>query len=274
VAAAPEDEAARREATLVQELESVDFYINQGYDDIANDTLELMERQFGQHPEIATRRQNLKAKLDSASQSESFDFGGAEELFDAAPVVPEADFAFAGNSGNGSNGHGSVEIQADVKGIDAGLAEIFEEFRQAAEEEPEAKEDFETHYNMGTAYKEMDLLDEAIMEFQTAASLTVPTDGTSRYLQCCNMLGHCFMRKDLPRAAVLWFKKGLDAPGQGEEECKALRFELGAAYEHMGDLSRASDLFTEVYGMDVAYRGVGERLQELEQKKVQKKRKK
>ena len=274
VAAAPEDEAARRQATLMQELESVDFYINQGYDDIANDTLELMERQFGQHPEIATRRQKLKAKLDSASQSESFDFGSAEELVDAAPVVPEADFAFAGNSGNGSNGHGSVEIQADVKGIDAGLAEIFEEFRQAAEEEPEAKEDFETHYNMGTAYKEMDLLDEAIMEFQTAASLTVPTDGTSRYLQCCNMLGHCFMRKDLPRAAVLWFKKGLDAPGQGEEECKALRYELGAAYEHMGDLSRASDLFTEVYGMDVAYRGVGERLQELEQKKVQKKRKK
>ena len=274
VAAAPEDEAARRQATLMQELESVDFYINQGYDDIANDTLELMERQFGQHPEIATRRLKLKAKLDSASQSESFDFGSVEELVDAAPVVPEADFAFAGNSGNGSNGHGSVEIQADVKGIDAGLAEIFEEFRQAAEEEPEAKEDFETHYNMGTAYKEMDLLDEAIMEFQTAASLTVPTDGTSRYLQCCNMLGHCFMRKDLPRAAVLWFKKGLDAPGQGEEECKALRYELGAAYEHMGDLSRASDLFTEVYGMDVAYRGVGERLQELEQKKVHKKRKK
>lgn len=274
VAAAPEDEAARRQATLMQELESVDFYITQGYDDIANDTLELMERQFGQHPEIATRRQKLKAKLESASQSESFDFGDSEELVEAAPVVPEADLAFAGNSGNGSNGHGSVEIKADVKGIDAGLAEIFEEFRQAAEEEPEAKEDFETHYNMGTAYKEMDLLDEAIMEFQTAASLTVPSDGTSRYLQCCNMLGHCFMRKDLPRAAVLWFKKGLDAPGQGEEECKALRYELGAAYEHMGDLSRASDLFTEVYGMDVAYRGVGERLQELEQKKVQKKRKK
>lgn len=274
VAAAPEDEAARRQATLMQELESVDFYITQGYDDIANDTLELMERQFGQHPEIATRRQKLKAKLESASQSESFDFGDSEELVEAAPVVLEADLAFAGNSGNGSNGHGSVEIKADVKGIDAGLAEIFEEFRQAAEEEPEAKEDFETHYNMGTAYKEMDLLDEAIMEFQTAASLTVPSDGTSRYLQCCNMLGHCFMRKDLPRAAVLWFKKGLDAPGQGEEECKALRYELGAAYEHMGDLSRASDLFTEVYGMDVAYRGVGERLQELEQKKVQKKRKK
>src|SRR6185503_575018 len=265
VAAAPEDEAARRQATLMQELESVDFYINQGYDDIANDTLELMERQFGQHPEIATRRQKLKAKLDSASQSESFDFGSADELVDAAPVVPEADFAFAGNSGNGSNGHGSVEIHADVKGIDAGLAEIFEEFRQAAEEEPEAKEDFETHYNMGTAYKEMDLLDEAIMEFQTAASLTVPTDGTSRYLQCCNMLGHCFMRKGLPEAAIMWFKKGLAAPGHSEDEYQALRYELGGAYEEMGDVTQARTYYTEVYGVDVNYREVADKLSRLKQ---------
>ena len=82
------------------------------------------------------------------------------------------------------------------------------------------------------------------------------------------------MQKELPRAAVLWFKKGLDSPGQGDEEYKALRYELGAAYEQMGDLSRARDLFTEVYGMDVAYRGVGERLQDLEQKRAHKKRKK
>ncbi|MGI8918457.1 MAG: hypothetical protein ACR2H6_07625 [Pyrinomonadaceae bacterium] len=184
------------------------------------------------------------------------------------------DFAYAGSSDNGAGNHVFAPAVPETKGIDAGLAEVFEEFRQAAEDEPEAREDFETHYNMGTAYKEMDLLDEAIMEFQTAAGLTVSSDGTSRYLQCCNMLGHCFMQKDLPRAAVLWFKKGLDAPGHGEEEYKALRYELGSAYEQMGDFSRARDLFTEVYGMDVAYRGVGEKLQELEQKRASKKRKK
>jgi hypothetical protein len=51
------------------------------------------------------------------------------------------------------------------EGIDAGLAELFEEFR-AAEEGDEVSEDYETHYNMGTAYKEMDLMDEAIQEFR------------------------------------------------------------------------------------------------------------
>ena len=261
---------------LRQELDSVDFYLTQGYDDIANDTLELMERQFGTNPEIVARREQLKAKLASAAQpaANPFEFGGAEDLVSTESIAPEVDFAFAGTSDNGAGNHVFAPVAPETIGIDAGLAEVFEEFRQAAEAEPEAKEDFETHYNMGTAYKEMDLLDEAIMEFQTAAGLTVATDGTSRYLQCCNMLGHCFMQKDLPRAAVLWFKKGLDAPGQGEEEYKALRYELGSAFEQMGDLSRARDLFTEVYGMDVAYRGVGERLQELEQKRANKKRKK
>ncbi|HEU4479473.1 MAG TPA: tetratricopeptide repeat protein [Pyrinomonadaceae bacterium] len=272
------DEDARREAVMKQELESVDFYITQGYEDIANDTLELMERQFGSRPEIIARRQKLKETLDAKSPSQAdastFDFGSAEQFESAAEVSPDVEFAFAGGTDNGTGGHAFVPLAGETKGLDAGLAEIFEEFRQAAEDEPEAKEDFETHYNMGTAYKEMDLIDEAIMEFQTAAGLTVPTDGSSRYLQCCNMLGHCFMQKELPRAAVLWFKKGLDAPGQGEEESKALRYELGAAYEQMGDLSRACDLFTEVYGMDVAYRGVGERLQDLEQKRANKKRKK
>jgi tetratricopeptide (TPR) repeat protein len=278
VPASPAEEAGRRELALHQELESVDFYITQGYRDIANDTLQLMERQFGAHPDIVARRKKLEAMTDGAEVAAAPVFvGTSDQLLATEEPKPAVDFAFAGGSDNGAGGHsfapqngGSSGIET---GIDAGLAEIFEEFRQAAEEEPAAREDFETHYNMGTAYKEMDLLDEAIMEFQTAAGLTVPSDGTSRYLQCCNMLGHCFMQKELPRAAVLWFKKGLDTPGHGEEEYKALRYELGAAYERMGDLSRARDLFTEVYGMDVSYRGVGERLQELEQKRAEKKRK-
>ncbi len=82
-----------------------------------------------------------------------------------------------------------------VVDLDAGLAELFEEFRAAEEEEIEDQADFETHYNMGTAYKEMDLLDEAMHEFQNAATAVKPADGTSRYLQCCNMLGHCFMQQ-------------------------------------------------------------------------------
>ncbi len=196
-----------------QELESVDFYIAQGYADIAVDTLDLLERQFGSHPDIDVRR-----------------------CFMQKP-----------------------------QGIDAGLAEIFEEYRVSAEGDSDANGhgDYETHYNLGLAYKEMDLFEEALEEFQIAAGMVDPADGTPRYLQCCNLLGHCFMQKSVPELAVQWFNKGFSAPGASEDERQALRYELAAAYEQVGDLDRAMTLFTEVYGIDVSYRGVKERLREL-----------
>jgi tetratricopeptide (TPR) repeat protein len=256
--AEPQDEssAARIKSMMEQELESVDFYITQGYSDIAIDTLELLERQFGAHPEIDSRRQQLQAGNESGGTAVAPEITADPEIeigFEQQPQPPAA----------------IAEVDAETpsrsSGIDAGLAEIFEEFRVEAEgEQASSNEDFETHYNTATAYKEMALLDEAIREFQTAAGLTAPADGTARYFQCCNMLGHCFVEKGMPQAAVLWFKKGLDAPGRTAEEYKALQYELGTAYEEMGDLSRAVGVFTEVYGVDVGYRDIADKLGNLQ----------
>jgi tetratricopeptide (TPR) repeat protein len=163
----------------------------------------------------------------------------------------------------------SAPITKTAPPIHPGLAEIIDEFRTAAEDEgPHATEaDFESHYNLGLAYKDIYMLDEALEEFQISAALVRPSDGTSRYLQCCNMLGHCFLAKGIPRLAVMWFKKGLEAPGHSEEEYQALRFDLGGAYEEMGELDKAIDVFSEVYGVNISYRGVGERLQQLQARK-------
>ena len=68
----------------------------------------------------------------------------------------------------------------------------------------------------------------------------------------------------MPRLAVMWFKKGLELPSHTEDEYQALRFELGIAYEQTGELDKAIDVFTEVYGVDVSYRGVAEKLRELQ----------
>jgi len=265
----------RMENMMRQELESVDFYIAQGYSDIAVDTLEMLERQFGSHPDILARREKLAAAGGKpvAEEAAVFEFGGVEEV----PVAPveEAAIAFDDSGYAALAGEplaGEVYEAAPTKpaapvgaGIDAGLAELFEEFR-VAEEGDEVGEDYETHYNMGTAYKEMDLIDEAIQEFQTSASLVKPGDGTSRFLQCCNLLGHCFMQKGMPEAAVIWFKKGLSAPGHSEDEYQALRYELGAAFEQLGDYKQAREFYTEVYGVDVSYREVADKLSQLKGK--------
>lgn len=241
-----------------QELESVDFYIEQGYVDIAVDTLNLLENQFGAHSDIDKRREQLEAltkggpvAVQAEALSEPHGFMAEEKSF----ADPKEVFA------------NEPILTAQV--IDPGLAEVFEEYRASAEVESSANGDYETHYNLGLAYKEMDLFEEALEEFQLAVSLVSPDDGTSRYVQCCNLLGHCFMQKGVPQLAVKWLNKGLSAPGASDDERQALRFELAAAHEQAGELNRAMDLFTEVYGVNVSYRGVNERLRALQSRLAQ-----
>jgi len=51
--------------------------------------------------------------------------------------------------------------------IDPGLAEIFEEYRVSAEADTNGNGDYETHYNLGLAYHEMDLFEEALENFRS-----------------------------------------------------------------------------------------------------------
>jgi tetratricopeptide (TPR) repeat protein len=282
-------DSARFEQMLVQELESVDFYLEQGYTDIARDTLVMLARQYGEHAEIDKRLALLPA-------DESADAAHTSAATDEAPpvlVAPEtfestdfAAFDFAGEASTDAPGTSDDSATATVfmpeetteaappvlqsspapAGIDPGLAAIFDEFREAVEdsEDEPAGADYETHFNMGIAYREMGMLDQSIQELQTAIDVTAPGDGTTRYLQCCNLLGHCFMEKGMLRPAAMWFQKGLDVPGHTEDEYQALRFELGTVYEQMGDTRRAIEVFSEVYGVDVSYRGVADKLRDLQ----------
>jgi tetratricopeptide (TPR) repeat protein len=139
---------------------------------------------------------------------------------------------------------------------DASLADIFREFQKGVDKQL-GKEDYETRYNLGIAYKEMGLVDEAIAEFQLAAK------DEARLLECSSMLGICFVEKGMPKLAVKWFEKGLSAPGRREEEYQGLRYDLASALEQAGETDRALALFTELYGQDASFRDVADKLRRL-----------
>jgi tetratricopeptide (TPR) repeat protein len=124
--------------------------------------------------------------------------------------------------------------------------------------------DFETHFSLGLAYKDMDLLDEAVEEFQMAFRIAGLQGNDGDYIHCCNMLGVCFQRKQMPRVAVMWFQRGLKVPNRPEDEYQALRYEMGLCYEELNETDKAIDAFTEVYGIDVNYREVSEKLDQLQ----------
>ncbi len=140
------------------------------------------------------------------------------------------------------------------------MLDFLDEFKNESEQE-EIVEDFETHYNLGMAYKEMDMFDDAIEEYQQAFKAVMSSPMHPNYVACCSMLGYCFSQKGLPRLAVVWLKKGLESPGREEQVYQALRYDLASAYEAMGELQSAYDAFAEVYAMDVQYRSVKARMQ-------------
>jgi len=144
------------------------------------------------------------------------------------------------------------------------LAEVFQEFRSELGEMGEEDEDLETHYNLGIAYREMGLLDEAIGEFQKVAK-AVQKGKPFRYeMNCSVMLGLSFMDKGEPKVASLWYRRALQVPGLEEESALALRYDLGLALESAGEADAALDSFRQVYAANSDYRDVADRIATLQ----------
>jgi pilus assembly protein FimV len=144
------------------------------------------------------------------------------------------------------------------------LSEVFQEFRAELGELGEEDEDLETHYNLGIAYREMGLLDEAIGEFQKVAKAMQKGKPFRYAMNCSTMLGLCFMDKGEPKVASMWYQRALESPGLEQDAVLALRYDLGMALENAGESKQALDSFRQVYAMNIDYRDVADRIAELQ----------
>ena len=144
------------------------------------------------------------------------------------------------------------------------LSEMFGELKQELEEDvATADEDPETHYNLGVAFREMGLLDEAIAELQKVCNSIERGHSFVQIVQTYTWLAQCFLDKGVPDAAIRWFEKALTIPGLDQEARLAIHYELGSACEAARDKPAALRHFTAVYGGNIDYRDVGERIQAL-----------
>jgi len=144
------------------------------------------------------------------------------------------------------------------------LAEVFQEFRSELGEMDDEDEDLETHYNLGIAYREMGLLDEAIGEFQKVAK-AVQKGKPFRYsMNCATLLALSFTDKGEPKIAALWYQRALEVPGLDQEAVLALRYDLAMALDTAGEANAALDSFRQVYAMNIDYRDVADRIATLQ----------
>ena len=179
------------------------------------------------------------------------------ELVAAAPIAPVA------GTTNGNSATSSPVPQVSAESLNQ-LSEVFQEFRAELGELGEEDEDLETHYNLGIAYREMGLLDEAIGEFQKVAK-AVQKGKPFRYaMNCSTMLGLCFMDKGEPKIASIWYQRALEVPGLEQDAVLALRYDLAMALENAGESKQALDSFRQVYAVNIDYRDVADRIAELQ----------
>jgi tetratricopeptide (TPR) repeat protein len=215
---------------FAKDIETIRFYIESGYKEIAEKAIDEFRAEHGNTAEV----EHLAVLLNGGSSVRR----------------------------NGAEIHHGVAVSEPVVDAVVDLEDLRSELGlDDASQGPE--EDFDTHYQTAVAYQEMHLLEDAINEFQTAISLVDPNDGTRRFYQCATLLGHCFMQIGKPNLAVKWNLRALEKANIGEEEKQGLWYELAAAYEADGDVESAGRYYEQVYAENINFRDVSERVGNL-----------
>jgi len=141
--------------------------------------------------------------------------------------------------------------------IEKNMMEIFEEFKKGVDEKI-GTEDYDTRYNLGIAYKEMGLIEEAIHEFLIASKHPL------KFFDSAGLLGMCFREKGMNDEAIAWFERALETKGRQKEEYLAIRYELVQTLKLKEDYERAFEYINEIRGEDQDYRDIAQLLQEIE----------
>ncbi len=143
------------------------------------------------------------------------------------------------------------------------LSDILSELQDDEDAVSSTDEDPETHYNLGIAFKEMGLLDEAIGELQKVCHAVDRGSSFSQPIQAYTWLAQCLVDKGVPEAAVRWYQGALRLPGLDDRSRCSIYYDLAAAYEAFGDKKSALDNFMEVYSSNIDFRDVASRIKAL-----------
>lgn len=226
-----------------EDVAEAEFYFRQGLKDDALRIYHKLLKLFPDNRDFLSKVSSLEGALPESVPAEERVAEGTAEMHPAELTPPETVEAHAIEE--------VVEPQFDTDVLD-----IFEEFKKGLEKELEA-EDSETHYNLGIAYKEMGLIDDAIKEFQTSRS------DPKCSVRSTTMLGICYMEKGLYPLAIESFKGALNNIETRDEAYWGASFDLASAYEKNGNLKEAFDIYSEIYGWNSKFRQVAEKLNAL-----------
>jgi len=242
VPAGPDEDEAAAEP-LADTLEEIDFFLEQNLIDEARDGLAALRAEHPEHPGVLERQARLDRLLAGEPQ---------------APAVNPEDL---------SGGFDLAQAISDEVGGDTFSAPMTDEFQYSVDDvlsefkkgvaKVVAKEDSATHFDLGIAYKEMGLVDDAIGEFSLAAQ------DAHRQAEALTMVGLCFVEKGQFSDAINRFKDALHTPGLVEDKATGLYYEMGLVYEKLSEPGEALYYYKKVFKRDPRFRDVAQRLKAL-----------
>lgn len=256
-----------------EELSEADFYTRQG---LAQEALKILLKLQDLFPGNRNIAERLEALGVEAGFSDITDMSGTIENHETSFELPEEESpeALTGETLWKKEQKETPEEELEKTGyedlslgdneiaeaqempeptLDSDVLEIFQEFKKGLEGQIE-DEDSETHYNLGIAYKEMGLVDDAIKEFQTSKN------DKKSFLQSSSMLAVCYMEKGLYSLAIDILNKTLESIKEPNESYWSIKYDLAEAYEKNDNLKDALALYTEVYGWNARFRNVSEKV--------------
>ena len=227
------EDAAKAEVPV--ELEEVEFYLQQG---LLAEAEHLCQNLLDSQPQCERARQLLeevrRRKPAPAAGGDFYDL--------AAEIIKEDELE-----------------KADTR--KAGRFRVDGVVNENRGIEPQIDEnDVESHYNLGIAYKEMGLFEDAVAEFDYAMR------HPSRRIDCLTLKGICQVDLGRFEAAEGTFKAGLADRKLSSDERMSLHYELGLLLESRGRMAEALEAYQDVADLDLFYRSVGEKLQNIKKR--------
>lgn len=109
------------------------------------------------------------------------------------------------------------------------------------------EDDYQTHFDLGIAYMEMGMYDDAIAEFQ------ISSKAKEKRLESLELMGMCLFGKGLYEEAIETLEKGLKEEGYPPEAYLGLKYNLAKVYTELGNRVKAKQLIEEIKKVDPAY---------------------
>ncbi len=237
---------------LESSLEEAEFFATRGLFDDARAILSDHLARLPNHPLLLERL----AELDAQERGGQNGSGprpapGSDEEDRAFDIAASLGAIEAERNGAASTPKlGAAADQVDVE-------EVFAKFKAGVAQQISV-DDAQSHYELGIAYKEMALLDDAIREFETAAR------DPNRESVCHSMIGNIHLERGNINEAIDAFLAGLEAPERTKDQETMLSYEVGSAYEAKKMVKQALDYFQRVAKLTPTFRDVQERIKRLQ----------